>query len=466
MADKNEAVDDGGKSFSFKFAKSKKNKIVASDKKIKTFDVKVEETEDVDFVLATEGKEFKSLKPKKEKRKLVIPPTQGSSEKDTEAAREFLKDLEGDQDAEKDKKNVAIPLLMRNKLPVKGGDVGDEKFDVSLLPDASKADDYDDVPVIAFGAAMLRGMGWKEGEAIGLTNKGLTEPIEFIPRHKGLGLGAEKRQEEVSKRRRKPGDTKDTKRDDGPIVEKDGKVRHYKGVGETVYKHPQGYVRGAYCVVEKGAHKGIYGKIVAVDEDNARVTVKLTLGDQQITISQYNLSLADEDEYRKYSSGKRKLHPDESQIDRKRTRGASLESEPSMSHKDYVNGSSRNMPCWLFPNVRVRVISKSFKRGSYYYKKVEVVDVVSKDTCTCRTDEGRLLEGLGQSDLETVIPKKTNALVMIVDGKYKGQIGKLVERNPEKCRGLVQLSSNKHITKLDYDSMSEYLGSAGEDDFL
>ena len=36
----------------------------------------------------------------------------------------------------------------------------------------SKADDYDDVPVTAFGAAMLRGMGWREGEAIGLTNKG------------------------------------------------------------------------------------------------------------------------------------------------------------------------------------------------------------------------------------------------------------------------------------------------------
>ena len=44
-------------------------------------------------------------------------------------------DLEGDQEAEKDIKSVAIPLLMRNKLPVKGGDFGDEKFDVSLLPD-------------------------------------------------------------------------------------------------------------------------------------------------------------------------------------------------------------------------------------------------------------------------------------------------------------------------------------------
>ena len=44
-------------------------------------------------------------------------------------------DIEGDQEAEKDRKGVAIPLLMRNKLPVKGGDFGDEKFDVSLLPD-------------------------------------------------------------------------------------------------------------------------------------------------------------------------------------------------------------------------------------------------------------------------------------------------------------------------------------------
>ena len=59
MADEKDAVDDGGKSFSFKFSKSKKNKTVVADKKINTFDDKVEETEDVDYVLATEGKEFK-----------------------------------------------------------------------------------------------------------------------------------------------------------------------------------------------------------------------------------------------------------------------------------------------------------------------------------------------------------------------------------------------------------------------
>ena len=55
--------------------------------------------------------------------------------------------------------------------------------------------------------AMLKGMGWSEGKPIGLNNAGLVEPIEYIPRHKGLGLGAEKRNEpNNSTRKRKLGD--------------------------------------------------------------------------------------------------------------------------------------------------------------------------------------------------------------------------------------------------------------------
>ena len=36
----------------------------------------------------------------------------------------------------------------------------------------STMDDYDDMPISKFGMAMLRGMGWKHGEAIGLNKKG------------------------------------------------------------------------------------------------------------------------------------------------------------------------------------------------------------------------------------------------------------------------------------------------------
>lgn len=42
----------------------------------------------------------------------------------------------------------------------------------SLSPPQSSMDDYTDMPINAFGAAMLKGMGWKPGEAIGLNKKG------------------------------------------------------------------------------------------------------------------------------------------------------------------------------------------------------------------------------------------------------------------------------------------------------
>ena len=36
----------------------------------------------------------------------------------------------------------------------------------------STLDDYEAMPIEIFGEAVLRGMGWKKGEAIGKTNKG------------------------------------------------------------------------------------------------------------------------------------------------------------------------------------------------------------------------------------------------------------------------------------------------------
>ena len=33
-------------------------------------------------------------------------------------------------------------------------------------------DDYEAMPIEKFGEAVLKGMGWKKGEAIGRTNKG------------------------------------------------------------------------------------------------------------------------------------------------------------------------------------------------------------------------------------------------------------------------------------------------------
>ena len=67
----------------------------------------------------------------------------------------------------------------------------------------------------------------------------LTEPIEFIPRVGGLGLGATPRAPPPEKKGRikKPGeDTK--KKIQGPYIDKDGRVKHVKKIGEEIPQQP------------------------------------------------------------------------------------------------------------------------------------------------------------------------------------------------------------------------------------
>lgn len=74
-------------------------------------------------------------------------------------------------------------------------------------------DAYKRVPIDKFGEAMLRGMGWKPGESIG-NGDGPVVPIELIPRHHRLGLGAKPsalQEKEGKKRRRKPGEEESTR---------------------------------------------------------------------------------------------------------------------------------------------------------------------------------------------------------------------------------------------------------------
>ena len=63
--------------------------------------------------------------------------------------------------------------------------------DYKTAPDMATLDDYARVPVEEFGAALLRGMGWKEGEGIG-ANRGKKIEKTKIPERRPalLGIGA------------------------------------------------------------------------------------------------------------------------------------------------------------------------------------------------------------------------------------------------------------------------------------
>jgi hypothetical protein len=64
------------------------------------------------------------------------------------------------------------------------------QHDVQDAPDAPSLDAYISTPIEGFGAALLRGMGWKDGEEIG-RNKGVVmKPREVKRRPALLGIGA------------------------------------------------------------------------------------------------------------------------------------------------------------------------------------------------------------------------------------------------------------------------------------
>ncbi|XP_015776264.1 PREDICTED: G patch domain and KOW motifs-containing protein-like, partial [Acropora digitifera] len=137
-------------------------------------------------------------------------------------------------------------------------------------------------------------------------------------------------------------------------------------------------------------------------------------------------------------------------------------SEVSKSHKDTKTRSDKPAKCWLYPQTRVRIVSKDYKKGKYYNKKVRVVDVVSKDSCVCETEEGRLLEDVAQSDLETVIPKAQDAHVRVVRGPHRGQLAVLLERDASNYSAIIQLLLDKSIATVDFDDICEHMGDASD----
>ncbi|KAF2242582.1 hypothetical protein BU26DRAFT_524183 [Trematosphaeria pertusa] len=64
------------------------------------------------------------------------------------------------------------------------------QHDFREAPDAPTLEAYEAVPIEGFGAALLRGMGWKDGEEIGHDKKPAVKPKEIKRRPALLGIGA------------------------------------------------------------------------------------------------------------------------------------------------------------------------------------------------------------------------------------------------------------------------------------
>jgi hypothetical protein len=165
------------------------------------------------------------------------------------------------------------PILQKNALPVPEilSEKQKYKVDVELRPDESLVD-YEKMPIEDFGAALLRGMGWKEGKPVGKNQKGVVSYAEVKPRPNLLGLGAEPAPEIESKGRKPllPGDIVETPKNAVTIEKEDIPLHDYK--------------LGSKVIVVDGSKKGMRGKITDVTRKPDGIAIKIKISDEK-TIS-------------------------------------------------------------------------------------------------------------------------------------------------------------------------------------
>ncbi|KAJ6628056.1 hypothetical protein lerEdw1_014717 [Lerista edwardsae] len=451
-----------------------------------------EAKQEPDFLRAVEGRELQSVRPALQPKELIIPLIQKNQWKkpdapgsfqeqvktngvEAQAVREIIEESKKSQEqwerGSKIDPMFAIPLLMQNQVP-DGYEKG-EKVNVGLRPESSTEADYEEVPVEAYGLAMLKGMGWKAGEGIGRTFKQDVKPQESHLRPKGLGLGADctaVRDLETSGSRRPP------KPGQEPSKSKD---------------EPFGLVTGSAVFIEAGPHKDLYGKIEGVDADNARVMVKLAIGSKIVTVSQHGVRPVTQKEYNKLAKDLSRLskahkgkeaqqrngakhNPDTRTSEDKKEEGDKKRKHPANAERDDHGGKQSKHskhsnslsigPHWLRQDLRVRFVDKLYKDGKYYNTKMVIEDVLKSDICVCRTEEGRILDGIPESMLETIIPRGDSDWVMVVLGEHAGQVGRILRRDKEQSCALVQLQQDEsRLLTLDYDSVCHYVGRVEDD---
>ncbi|KAL0956227.1 hypothetical protein HGRIS_002383 [Hohenbuehelia grisea] len=140
--------------------------------------------------------------------------TEVKMEEETEAQKALRAILAGVDGPEHDG-----PLIDIIPTPVSETDA--LKQDVEDLPESATLEDYSRVPVAQFGAALLRGMGWKEGTAASRKpGKGMVEPYLPEARPALLGIGAKER-EVLDDGRPKKGGSKRPEKRYVPVIRKE-----------------------------------------------------------------------------------------------------------------------------------------------------------------------------------------------------------------------------------------------------
>ncbi|PRP78273.1 G patch domain and KOW motifs-containing protein-like [Planoprotostelium fungivorum] len=285
------------------------------------------------------------------------------------------------------------------------------KKDIESRPEESSIDDYERVPVSAFGSAMLQSLGWSEGAPIGLTNAIVFEPVLTKKRGRGhLGLGATPKDTDNELPHKKKREADD-----------DEKKKKKKEMGE-----------GSFVIITGGRNEGLKGRIKSMETTHVNIVLET---------SSETVRVRRDDVVEDTPEAREKLAKE------KKERKEKNKSSSSSSDKKKVTEKEP----WLLPGLVVRVIDKNLKKGTFYLKKAIIEDVHSPHDCSIKLMEGSSLVDARDKMLETVIPRKEGEPLMVVGGSRRGMKGKFMEKvKGEKGDSFVVVQLQETLEVLQY----------------
>jgi len=419
----------------------------------------VEETEMIDAIDDSTG--INSLN-KKVEAPVVIPlpvrrgkrvqPDQSveMSAEDKEAEAALIAEATG-AGAEDKISDLEVPMLLANR-PENWEDLTDEtekyKADMEWRPDAPTTEDYERVKIEDIGTGMLRGMGWEPGAPVGKAGKfaRVVEPVEFLKRPSGLGLGAsmtvDPKDAKKKKKHIKPGET----RDNGPefFTTQDGKSKRTLDQ-KLVKRRSTTLEQGSVVTIKQGPHKDLFGTVTSLDA--TMVQVRLKLNGHTVKLHRDDVRVETDANVVK---ARMKREREEAGDKAHREKSSKKEKKEKKSKKE----KKEKRGAWLLPGIRIRVVDQKFKNGRFYSKKGQVVDVIGNGDAQVMMDGGELVD-VNVSLIETALPKEGGA-VMVLNGEHKARRGKLLERSSERNHALVQLDNDRSLLKYTLDDVAEW----------
>lgn len=382
----------------------------------------------------------------------------------------------------------AAPLLLSSEEEL-------HRYQQQLNAAAEEAtlDEYANTPIEEFGAALLRGMGWAEGKAVGRRNiRGVVpQAIEFVPRPAGLGLGANPAPGPPKKERKhiRPGESRQQK-PDLVALDANGNIKNVRGLDDKLVERSSlGPKPGKTMRIVEGRHSGLSCIVLALEPHiegrSDKATVRLLPSETTTTVRCKELAErgtgsssslpAAANGHAKHS----KSHKSDSGHKRSRVQsdGDFPESQrlpeadkrqrtsAQSGAEDQPPASSAEKP-WLTPHIVVKIVDKHLQGGKLYLKKAEIIEVTEPTRCTLYSrDLKKYVSDVHQSVLETVVPQDEGCRLLVVSGRNKGQRVRLLKRSRDAGVAVVQFMSDlSQVAKFSFDHVCQYIGDKGEEE--